>query len=72
MTDIILQYDQGRYLRCTIDQVLGDCDNTPASRLTKVLFEKGLIGAQEVLDILRPRGEYSAGPDEDYYHDRKF
>lgn len=69
---IFLQYSQGRYLRCTIDQVLQDVDNTAAARLTKVLYERKLIDAQEVLDILKPRGEYSAGPDEPYYHDRKF
>lgn len=72
MNKIILQYSQGTYLRCTIDQVLGDCDNTPAIRLAKILFEKGLINAEEALDVLKPRGEYHAGPDRPYYQDRRY
>ncbi len=69
--NIILEYHCGTYLRCTIDHVLSDCDDTQTARLTKILFEKGSIDAQEALSVLRPRGEYHVGPDEPYYVDRK-
>lgn len=68
---VFLQYNQGCYLRCTIDQVLSDVDNSPEARLTKVLYERGLISADDVLTVLRLHGEFSASEDEDYYRDRE-
>ncbi len=67
---IFLQYSQGTYLRCTIDHVMQEVDSSVATRLVEALYLKDILNEEEVLEIVRPRGGFSAGVDEPYYRDR--
>lgn len=61
------QHVCGRDVRRQIKDVTNSVDDCATTRLVECLFKRDLISPQDVLDILRPRGEFFLTDDEGNY-----